>query len=104
MKQLFAGREPPNTWQGVGQPPGIVRGPPGYRKNTLPLREWINLYDANLRWADWAVGEVEGLLRRAGVFDDTLSVVTSDHGEAFGEHGYVYHSWACTTNLFACRF
>jgi len=25
------------------------------------------------------------------VFDDTVLLVTSDHGEAFGEHGYIWH-------------
>jgi arylsulfatase A-like enzyme len=56
------------------------------------LEQWINLYDANLRWADWAVGEVEALLRRAGLLQNTLLIVTSDHGEAFGEHGYMSHT------------
>jgi arylsulfatase len=56
-----------------------------------PLPEWINLYDANLRYGDWAVGEAERLLRDAGVWEDALFIVTSDHGEAFGEHGFVWH-------------
>ena len=34
------------------------------------------------------------LLREHGLLDNTLLVVTSDHGEAFGEHGYIYHSHA----------
>jgi arylsulfatase A-like enzyme len=53
--------------------------------------EWINLYDANLRYGDWAVGELERMLKDAGVFDNTLLIVTADHGEAFGEHGYFWH-------------
>jgi arylsulfatase A-like enzyme len=53
--------------------------------------DWVNLYDANLRYADWAVGELERLLREAGVLDRTLLLVTADHGEAFGEHGYIWH-------------
>ncbi len=56
-----------------------------------PLPGWINLYDANLRYADWAVGQVLDLLARVGVLDRTLVIVTSDHGEAFGEHGYIWH-------------
>jgi arylsulfatase len=56
-----------------------------------PLPGWLNLYDANLRYADWAVGEVLSLLRGAGVLDRTLVIVTSDHGEAFGEHGFIWH-------------
>lgn len=56
-----------------------------------PLPQWINLYDANLRYADWAVGELARLLEEEGVFENTLFIVTSDHGEAFGEHGYLWH-------------
>ena len=33
-------------------------------------------------------------LRRAGLWDDTLVVVTADHGEAFDEHGFLMHTTA----------
>lgn len=52
---------------------------------------WADLYDANLRWGDWGAGEVVKTLRVRGLLDHTLLIVTADHGEAFGEHGYVYH-------------
>jgi arylsulfatase len=61
--------------------------------------DWVNQYDANLRWADWGVGEVVRLLRRHGVLDSTLLIVTADHGEAFGEHGYVYHEFGVYDEL-----
>jgi arylsulfatase A-like enzyme len=61
-----------------------------------PLPGWINAYDANLRYADWVVGEVEAKLRAAGVLDRTVLVITADHGEAFGEHGYVTHGGPVT--------
>ena len=68
---------------------------PAYgRDKALPPQEWVNWYDANMRWADWGVGEVVRLLRERGLLDNTLLIVTSDHGEAFGEHGYIYHSHA----------
>jgi len=51
----------------------------------------VNLYDANLRWADQAVGEVRAALEEAGLLDDTLLILTSDHGEALAEHGYMWH-------------
>jgi len=55
------------------------------------LPGWITLYDANVRYGDWAVGEVVRLLREHRLLDNTILIVTSDHGEAFGEHGYVWH-------------
>jgi len=67
-----------------------ITGP--YHDHPCPaLPDWINLYDANLRYADWAIGEVVSKLAAAGILDTTLLIITSDHGEAFGEHGYVWH-------------
>ncbi len=86
--ELFRGLEPVSFEPGdvlfSEQVPRPIPDPP-------PLPEWINLYDANLRWADWAVGEVEATLRSQGLLEKTLLIVTSDHGEAFGEHGHVWH-------------
>ena len=95
MTELFAGDTPPGyRRQKYGR--GKWEFPAEYhvpKRDPPALPGWINLYDANLRWGDWAVGEVERLLREAGVFENTLFIVTADHGEAFGEHGYVWHSW-----------
>jgi len=90
MKRLFAGGDPPGSLQGDFQFPEVAESLP--ESNFPPLPEWVNLYDANLRYADWAVSELETLLREAGVFENTLFIVTSDHGEAFGEHGYEGHN------------
>jgi len=49
------------------------------------------LYDAEVRHADRLVGGVVDALRRAGQLDETVLVVTSDHGENLGEHGMVDH-------------
>ena len=56
------------------------------------LAELVSLYDGNLRMADAAVGQVFAALRDAGLWDDALVVVSSDHGEAFMEHGRVGHN------------
>ena len=50
------------------------------------------LYDEQLSHVDAAVGEVLDRLRREGRYDDTLVVLTSDHGDAFLEHGFLAHS------------
>ncbi len=51
----------------------------------------VDLYDAGLRQLDDDLGALFELLDRAGVFDDTYVVITSDHGEEFFEHGSVLH-------------
>jgi arylsulfatase A-like enzyme len=49
------------------------------------------LYDDEILYADLAVGRLLDELRRSGTYDRTLAVVTSDHGESFGEHEYKFH-------------
>lgn len=51
----------------------------------------VHLYDAALRYADERLGELFARMAELGVLDDTLIVVTSDHGEEFFEHGALQH-------------
>jgi choline-sulfatase len=62
---------------------------------TAPTAERIRsptVYDAEIAVLDRAVGAVLGELRRQGVLDDTLVVLTADHGESLGEHGEKTHA------------
>ncbi|MBC7171331.1 MAG: sulfatase-like hydrolase/transferase, partial [Polyangiaceae bacterium] len=52
------------------------------------LRE---LYDGEVAYFDEHFGRLIDDLRRRGLYDDTTIVVTSDHGEEFGEHGGFWH-------------
>ena len=51
-----------------------------------------SLYDAEIRFTDLHVGRLLELLRASGRLDDTLVIVTSDHGEEFFEHGHFGHN------------
>ncbi len=51
------------------------------------------LYRAEVAYADAAVGELRAALEAARMLDDTLLVVTSDHGESLGEHGFFDHQF-----------
>jgi len=55
------------------------------------LEEIRRRYDLEVSAVDRAVGELLRDLERRGVADDTVVVLTSDHGEALGEHGQVGH-------------
>jgi arylsulfatase A-like enzyme len=48
-------------------------------------------YDECVRASDMEVGRAIEHLRTLELWDSTLVVVTSDHGESFGEHGYMQH-------------
>jgi arylsulfatase A-like enzyme len=54
--------------------------------------QWDALYDAEIRYADEHVGLLFDRLRERGAWDDTLVIVTSDHGEMLGEHGEWGHN------------
>lgn len=51
----------------------------------------INLYKNEIDFNDQAFGELRKALEEAGVWDETMVVVTSDHGDEFWEHGSVGH-------------
>src|SRR5262249_28293379 len=53
------------------------------------LEHIIAAYDAEIASADEGFGELLALLRRLGRYDSSIVVLTSDHGEAFGERGRV---------------
>jgi arylsulfatase A-like enzyme len=53
--------------------------------------ELLGGYQQAIAYLDAEVGALVDDLRQRGVLDRTLLVITSDHGEDFGEHGYSGH-------------
>lgn len=52
-----------------------------------------DLYDGEVLFADRLFGEMEDLLKAHDAWDDTIVVLTSDHGEEFLDHGgYGHHT------------
>lgn len=51
----------------------------------------IDRYDSEIAAADAAIGRLVEALEARGLAERTVIVVTSDHGEEFGEHGRRYH-------------
>ncbi|HTL04981.1 MAG TPA: sulfatase, partial [Gemmatimonadales bacterium] len=49
------------------------------------------VYDQAIASQDHAIGQLLARLQEQGLLDNTLLVVTSDHGEEFGEHGLLDH-------------
>jgi arylsulfatase A-like enzyme len=52
------------------------------------------LYDGEIAYADEIVSDLLEELRRAKVYDDSLIIIASDHGENLGEHGHLTHVFA----------
>ena len=55
------------------------------------IRAEINMYDGAIAYLDAELDRVLTTLQARGTLDDTLVIVTSDHGEQFGEHGLFLH-------------
>jgi arylsulfatase A-like enzyme len=53
------------------------------------LEHIVAAYDAEIASADAGFGDLLDLLRGLGRYDSSIIVLTSDHGEAFGERGEV---------------
>ena len=49
------------------------------------------LYDGEVRWVGASLERLFAELKSLGVYDDSLIILTSDHGEEFWEHGDMYH-------------
>ena len=64
-------------------------------KNDYPEAErqqLLALYDAGLDYADDQIGRLVAALKERGLYDKATIVMTGDHGEGFGEHGYYLHA------------
>src|SRR5437763_15501183 len=49
------------------------------------------LYDGEIAFADAQYGRLIAFLKAKGLYDNTLIVLTGDHGESLGEHGEKTH-------------
>jgi len=56
------------------------------RENLTDAEYVIAQYDGEIRYADDGVGEILDLLAELGIEEETLLIITSDHGESMTEH------------------
>src|SRR5690606_4189905 len=71
-----------------GRDPGMVEG------RTFTPRELqaeIDAYDGGIAYQDRQLALLLEELERRGELENTIVIVTSDHGEEFGEHGVFTH-------------
>lgn len=67
---------------------------PGAINNRKDFEHMITGYDATIAYADYHVGQVLEELDRQGVLEDSVIIISADHGDAFGEHG-IYSDHVC---------
>ncbi len=51
----------------------------------------IDLYDAGINYVDSNIGRLTAFLKKEGLYDNSVIIITSDHGEEFKEHGSFGH-------------
>ncbi|MFX0135439.1 MAG: sulfatase [Candidatus Hodarchaeota archaeon] len=49
------------------------------------------LYDAEINHIDEQIGELYKFLKKSGLVENTIIILTADHGEELGDHGYYGH-------------
>lgn len=54
------------------------------------LSDAMGLYDACIAFADQQIHRLVSGLLALGIYDQSLLVITSDHGEGLGDHGYFF--------------
>jgi len=58
----------------------------------------VSNYDREIMALDQKVGSILEVIKKRGLYDDSLIIITSDHGEAFGEHNLVLHGMCLYEN------
>jgi arylsulfatase A-like enzyme len=70
-----------------------VRPTPPEDRQVTPLHRdfWMAAYDGGLASLDSEIGHLFDELRKRGLLERSLIIITADHGEAFREHGLYGH-------------
>lgn len=64
-----------------------------WRPTEREYRRMYRLYRDSLCQLDARIARVVRSLRETGRWENTLFVLTSDHGQAFGEHDFLFHGY-----------
>jgi len=86
----------PHTIQDISMYDDAVSGAfprqPGHVTDMKEMRDLIDGYDCGIRYMDNHIGKVLEAFEKGGIRDELIIIVSSDHGENFGELGmYAEH-------------
>jgi arylsulfatase A-like enzyme len=65
-----------------------------YKANDISEEDRASLiaqYDGGIAYADFALSRLIKKLKSMDLYDRSMIIITSDHGESFGEHGVWFH-------------
>jgi hypothetical protein len=77
------------------------RIPKPFQKHKMKeIADFTPLYLNELLYIDWVLASILDELKQTGLLDNTLVVITNDHGEMLGgKDGHIGHGWAVTPEL-----
>jgi arylsulfatase A-like enzyme len=78
-----------SSFDGSNASVGKITG--GYQPTAADLERLLAAYDGEIAYTDYQLGRVVDALERLNLTQNTILVVTADHGEAFLEHGDWLH-------------
>jgi len=64
------------------------------------IEKLINLYDLKIRYTDKSIDKLLNKLKQGTLLENTIIIINSDHGEAFGEHGALGHGGQFRAQLY----
>jgi arylsulfatase A-like enzyme len=91
---MFTEKPAPEDFNSGNFLPGMVsklKEDSGATVNPETLRAMSDAYDETIRYIDDGLGRLFELLKSRGLYDNTLVIITADHGEEFMEHGLLGH-------------
>lgn len=56
------------------------------------IEKSIELYDQIIEYVDEQIGNLIDFLKKKNIYQNTIIIITADHGDAFFEHGAIGHS------------
>ncbi|TBR15738.1 hypothetical protein EPO66_05550 [bacterium] len=77
---------PMEVWNSGGIPDFIVEN------NITSLDYYIAQYDGAIRFTDEQIGRLLTYFKREGLAENTVFILTADHGEYLGEHDFMSHT------------
>jgi arylsulfatase A-like enzyme len=75
----------------IGEPHIVIVERKGEERYKVDLNAALRMYDASITQNDKAFGDLIGGLKDLDLYDKTLIILMSDHGEEFYEHGGFAH-------------
>ena len=62
------------------------------------LQHYLSQYDGGIAYIDSQIGRLILALKQRGLYDNTLIIITSDHGESLGDRNLLFHGLSVYQN------